>query len=625
MTSNTNTMQRFVERMQNGMFRLRFQSGEILDCNDYFARMFGKDAAEGCRGKNFGRREFTEEGLYARLKAGLFIKDMVSNFLGNFNRNNGEEFRGKIDAWYLKDEEVIEGIIYDMTDIDAEKDAGRYYEGLYRSLTGILDQAYVIITEGKIAEANRRFHEMFGMSKDSEEFADLKITDIAVEKHRDNVSGRIKKLNRRNKLSGEFRFTARKTTGEEFDAEASFVWMTGRGGALIHGLIWDNLEIANLEQKLLQSQKMEAVGRMASGVSHDFNNLLTAIIGHTDLAVVSAELGRDPLRDLEVVQQAADKASILTRQLLSFSRKQRIEPKIICLNALLSNMDKMLRRIIGENVNLVSMQDEDLRRVKVDPGQIEQIVVNLAVNARDALSSGGKITLATQNVIIENQLPAVGGVLERGSYVRLTVEDTGSGMSEEVLAKAFDPFYTTKPEGKGTGLGLSTVQDIVDQNSGRIRLFSEVGKGTRIEFYFPMILDEAEDYTIEKARSEMPGGNESILVVEDEESVLDYTVKLLKMLGYSVVEAKNGVDAIKVYKSAVEPFDLVLTDLIMPDMNGVELTKTLLANEPVKVIYMSGYRPDSFIHEILDPETPYIQKPFYPTALAKMVREVLDK
>ena len=619
------SMQKIIHNLQNGTFKLQFHSGKVLFCNDGFAQTFGMDSADECIGRLFDHSDFLEAGLYERLKAGLFIEDSIRNFQGSFFRNGGEEFRGMIDAWYLADEDVIEGIFYDLSNIEKEKSTSRHYELLYRSLIEIIDQAYVKIIDGTIVEANERFARMFDISRDSGGTASRKLLDIVSEKHIAFVAGKFDKLSPRNKNTGKFKFTARQSAGSELEVEASFVWLDDRDGRVLQGLINDNLEIAILEHKLSQSQKMEAVGQLAGGVAHDFNNLLTAIIGHTDLAIVSTETGRDPKYDLEVVHQAADKASILTRQLLTFSRKQKIEMRILCLNALLTNMDKMLRRIIGEDVDLISKQDEDLQRVNADPGQLEQIVVNLAVNSRDAMPSGGKLIIATKNVILEEQLTAVEGIIESGSYVRLTIEDNGGGMSEEVAAKAFDPFYTTKPEGKGTGLGLSTVRDIVIQNGGKIRLHSELEKGTKIEIYFPMILDEAEDYSIKSARAEMSGGTESILVVEDEESVRDYSVKLLKMLGYSVIEAKNGQDAIEIYQSPKINFDLVLSDLIMPDMNGVELTKALKEFRPVKIIFMSGYRSDSFVHEILDPETPYIQKPFHPTTLAKKIREVLDR
>jgi PAS domain S-box-containing protein len=382
-----------------------------------------------------------------------------------------------------------------------------------------------------------------------------------------------------------------------------------------------------LEQQFRQSQKMEAVGRLAGGVAHDFNNLLTAILGHSELSLLSLN-ENDPLHsDIKEIYNAANRASHLTRQLLAFSRKQKLQPKILNLNEIIINLEKMLQRIIGEDINLTHFPVDNLLPVKLDPGQIEQVIVNLVVNARDAMSDGGNLTIETQNVDLDESYSDDHAKIVPGKYVMLAVSDNGMGMTEEVRRNIFEPFFTTKGVEKGTGLGLATVYGIVKQSEGYIWVYSELGKGTTFKMYFPAVTDKSPDKIDAFYKSkEIPSGNETILVVEDEDSVRKMAVRVLKMQGYDVHEARSGGDALILCQKLDKKPSLVLTDIVMPHMKGTELAKAIKEKEPeIKVLFMSGYTPHAIVNEqILKNNDVYLQKPFRPADLARKVRDVLD-
>ncbi len=382
-----------------------------------------------------------------------------------------------------------------------------------------------------------------------------------------------------------------------------------------------------LQEQLRQSQKMEAIGQLAGGIAHDFNNLLTIIKGYSQLALF--ELGNDaPLRNsMEEIQKAANRAADLTRQLLAFSRRQILETKVFDLNTRLKDLDKMLRRIIGEDIELVVLPGKDLGTVKADPGQIEQMVFNLAVNARDAMPSGGKLTLKTANLELDEAYAQAHTGVTPGQYVMLSVSDAGTGMPPEVRDHVFEPFFTTKEKGKGTGLGLSTVYGIVKQSGGNIWVYSEPGKGTTFKIYLPRVDEPLEEQRKETTREELSKGGETILVVEDEKEVRKLVIRVLEEQGYKILEASSGEDALPICKEHQKPIHLLLTDVVMPGMNGQALAESAASFHPkMKVLYMSGY-PDNTIvrHDILDPGTNYIQKPFAMEGLTTKVREVLKK
>jgi signal transduction histidine kinase len=388
-------------------------------------------------------------------------------------------------------------------------------------------------------------------------------------------------------------------------------------------------EKEDLEQQLRQSQKMEAIGRLAGGIAHDFNNLLTVISGNAELFFY--ELQQDnPLRTyIEDIKQASERGAELIRQLLAFSRHQIMEMKILDINLLLKNLNKMLNRIIGDDVELVTVFKEDLGKVKVDEGQIMQVIMNLTVNARDAMPGGGKLTVETTNVILDEIYCETHKEVTPGRYVMLSVSDTGQGMTPKVKEQIFEPFFTTKEMGKGTGLGLSTVYGIVKQSGGHIQVYSEVGWGTTFKIYLPRIdeLDEVDSSKATSCVSEFPRGSETILLVEDDEEVRRYVHKTLGRYGYTILEAVNADDAIGVIEKHMgEEIHLLLTDVVMPGMNGRDCAECLISFSPeMKVLYMSGYTAGSIIHQgLLEPGAAFLQKPFTPETLLLKVRQTLD-
>jgi hypothetical protein len=387
----------------------------------------------------------------------------------------------------------------------------------------------------------------------------------------------------------------------------------------------DVTEQRRLQQQLTQSQKMEAIGRLAGGIAHDFNNLLTVITSYSDLLLQDLPAD-DPRRDdVDQVRKAADGAAALTRQLLAFSRQQVVEPKVIDLNTVVDNLKKILQRVIGEDVELAIELAPELGAVKADVSQIEQILMNLAVNARDAMPIGGKLTIETANIDHDPEQARQRRPDGSKRFVMLAVTDTGTGMDEPTKAKIFEPFFTTKQPGKGTGLGLATVYGIVTQAEGFIWVYSELGHGTSFKIYLPRV-DGVAATAAAAGHADLPRGTETVLLVEDAAAVRGVAKQTLERQGYTVLEASNGEDALHLAERHHGVIDLVLTDVVMPRLGGRELAERLLSVRPdTHVLYMSGYTDDSVVrHGILEGGVAYLQKPFSPEGLALKVREVLD-
>jgi len=398
------------------------------------------------------------------------------------------------------------------------------------------------------------------------------------------------------------------------------------GEEILLGTVFDMTERRRLEEQLLQSQKMEAVGRLAGGIAHDFNNLLTAIAGYSALLIEQLP-ENDPRREsAEEIREAGRRAAGLTQQLLAFSRRQVLEPRVLDLNAVIASMEKMLRRVIGEDVELTTALDSGLWRTLADPGQIEQAIVNLVVNARDAMPRGGRLTLETGNVTLDEQFASAYATVHPGPHVMLAVSDTGVGIEASLQARLFEPFFTTKERGKGTGLGLSTTYGIVKQSGGSIWVYSEPGHGTTFKIYLPRC-DEPLDARAAPAPPAKPRpGSETVLLVEDEPEVRRLVEKLLRMEGYAVLSAGSPAEALAAAKAVRHEIAILVTDVIMPGMNGQELARVLAADLPaMRVLYMSGYTDAAIAHQgILPPGTAFLSKPFTPDALARKIREVLD-
>ena len=381
-----------------------------------------------------------------------------------------------------------------------------------------------------------------------------------------------------------------------------------------------------LEEQLRHSQKMEAVGRLAGGIAHDFNNLLTAIIGYTEIVLTSLDPKDDRRADAEEIARAAMRAADLTKQMLAFSRRQVLQPKVIDLNIALSKVEPMLRRVIGEDIVMTVTGKATHPFTRVDPGQVEQVVMNLVVNARDAMPQGGRLTVEAADAVLDADAVASMPDAKPGAYVMLSVSDTGSGMPPEVRARIFEPYFTTKDVGKGTGLGLSTVYGIIRQSEGYISLSSEMGLGTTFRIYLPRAeapVAAAADQGVEK----MPEGTEHILLVEDDPSVRRLSKELLLRLGYSVTDASSGRAGLALGSDDTRHFDLALCDVILGDMSGPAVAEALSALRPsIRVLYMSGYTDEAIVRTgVLDEGKPFLQKPFTPMQLAKKIREVLDE
>jgi PAS domain S-box-containing protein len=462
----------------------------------------------------------------------------------------------------------------------------------------------------------------YGYSR--KEFLTLTIKDIRPPEDVPNLLANVSRITPQHEEAGVWKH--RKKDGTVIDVEITAHELTFYGRPAQMVLAYDVTERRVLEEQLRQSQKMEAVGQLAGGVAHDFNNLLTVITGYSDLTMRRLD-HESPFRSsLEEIKKAGERAASLTRQLLAFSRKQVLQPKILQLNAIVADVDKMLRRLIGEDIDPLTLLEPSLGQIKADPGQIEQVILNLAVNARDAMPQGGKLTIETRNVYLDNQYARRHTAIQPGNYVMLAVSDTGCGIDAETQVRMFEPFFTTKEQGKGTGLGLSTVYGIVRQSGGHLWVYSEVGKGTTFKIYLPRVDDVTEMDVARDSLTELPQGRETVLLTEDEAQVRQMIRMILEMSGYRVLEAASGEEALILYKQHEGQIDLIMTDVVMPGMSGRELAESLEDLHPgIKVLYISGYTDDAIVrHGLLDQEIAFLQKPFTPDALMRKVREVLD-
>ena len=385
-------------------------------------------------------------------------------------------------------------------------------------------------------------------------------------------------------------------------------------------------ERTRLEQEFIQAQKMEAVGRLAGGVAHDFSNLLMVIKGYSDLALNRLDKD-DPLcQDIEEINKAGFRAMSLTRQLLAFSHRQVIQPQILNLNNLILEMNKMLSRLVGEDIEFIFNTDQALRPLKADPGQIEQIIMNLVINSRDAMPKGGQLTIETANVYLDATNAFKYADNRLGTHIMAAVSDTGCGIDSKILDKIFEPFFTTKEQGKGTGLGLSTVYGIVTQNGGSIKVVSEPGKGTTFRIFFPSVDESVIPISDARHYENLYRGAETILVVEDDRAARLIVTRILQDRGYTILEAPDGEKALNIYKTYEKPIDLILTDVVMPGLSGRELYEHIRSfNSKAKVLFMSGYTDHAIIQQgVLDDDMTFLQKPVLPTDLIRKVRQVLN-
>jgi PAS domain S-box-containing protein len=524
-------------------------------------------------------------------------------------------------------------MIVDITERKQVEEALRESEERYRSLFNDVPVGlYRTTPEGAILDANHALAQLLGYP-DRESLLAITTFDTYVDQ---KVHVQRNASMDRDGILRNFEYQLRRCDG-------STIWVEGNSKTIRDGeekvLYYEGTladiterkkaeqELANLLEQLRQSQKMEAIGRLAGGIAHDFNNLLTVIKGYSQLSLIELK-EEDPVRtNVEETRKAADRAADLIRQLLAFSRRQIMEMKVIDLNGLLQDLEKMLQRVIGEEVELVTRLDKNLGRIKVDPGQIEQVIMNLAINAKDAMPNGGKLFIETSNTELDEGYARTHIAVIPGRYVRLSVSDTGVGMKPEVRNRVFEPFFTTKEKGKGTGLGLSTVYGIVKQSGGNIWVYSETGQGTTFKIYVPRVDEPLAELREQTIKEDLPGGKETILIVEDDEEVRKLAAQILEGRGYKVLRASGGSEALDLFKKKEEPIHLVLSDVVMPGMSGRELAKRFMLIHPkIKVLYMSGYTDHAIVHRgFLEEGVDYVQKPFTIDGLARKVREVLDR
>lgn len=510
------------------------------------------------------------------------------------------------------------------TDIHDNKLAAQRLEQDALMLASVRDSVIVTDLAGVVTYWNAGAAQLFGWA--GEEMIGRAYADRLPASIRDDVARPIVERWLAGDWEGEY---------EDYRKDGARVWIHARIGRIIDsdqrvtgimGVSHDITERRKLEEQFRQAQKMEAIGQLAGGIAHDFNNLLTVINGYAEMLLLDLAQG-DPSRDIvSEIHRSGERAAALTRQLLAFSRRQVLVPAVLDLNRHLDDMERLLGRLIGADIDLRIQQAPDLWRIESDPGQIEQVIMNLVINARDAMPRGGQLTIRTQNVEVDADYAAVNPEIKFGQYVLLSVDDTGHGMDEATKSRIFEPFFTTKEKGKGTGLGLATIYGIVRQSGGHIDVMSEPGVGTSFKIHFPRFAADAEPRPKRPPPASLVGGNERILLVDDEPGVRAMTKTILESLGYSVVVAANGHEAIRSAQEDARSVDLVLTDVVLPDMHGPQLWERLAELRPgLKVLFFSGYSDDAVAqHGFLGSNIPFLQKPFKADQLARKVREILD-
>ena len=523
---------------------------------------------------------------------------------------------------------LVTGTVSSGQDITERKHAEeelRRSEEKYRSFVeDDLTGDYISSPDGRILFCNPAFLQIFGFEslEQAQNFNVLSLYPSAEKRQQ-----LLAELMAKKKLE-KYEMELRRLDGTPLHVVANIIGRFNEQGKLseMKGYLYDITQHKRMEEQFWQAQKMEAVGRLAGGVAHDFNNLLSVINGYSDLAIHRLSPDDALHKDLSLILQAGKKAEALTRQLLAFSRRQVMQPRTLNLNSLIEELEKILRRLIGEDIELVIKKSFRLGAVKADPTQIEQVLMNLAVNSRDAMPKGGSLLIETRNVNLSNGMVHERVTMEPGAYVLLVVSDTGVGMDAGTRANIFEPFFTTKEKGKGTGLGLSTVYGIIKQSGGYIWVYSEPGKGTTFKIYLPQVKNEEEEEKAAEAPPETLRGNETILLVEDDPDVREVAEVILSQYGYQVIKAGNGAEALQLVKKNDHDTQLMITDVVMPGMSGRELAEQVARlQKNIKVLYISGYTDDAIVQRgMLKSGIMYLPKPFNIEDLVTKVRQVLD-
>jgi PAS domain S-box-containing protein len=613
----------------NGMAILDTE-GKFVYVNSAFARMIGNTTREAMLGKSW--RDVSNPQNVAPVESE--IREAVKQhgkWFGplTLHHSNGKVVRAEMAVTTLPDGGTI-CVSHDITERVSEQRARAETEIKYRTLieqVAAISYIAELGTHGQWLYVSPQIETILGYTTEEWLIASRDwLLRVPPEDHPILITAEERSA-RGEPFQAEYRIMRK--DGETIWVSDSAVVVRGSDShPVMEGLIVDITDRKLLEDQLQQARKMEAVGRLAGGVAHDFNNLLTIIKGYVEMALHRC-LDRPELHsDIRRIEEAADRAVTLVRQLLAFSRKQVLRPKILDLNTIVLNLDQLLRRLMGENIEMKTLASKDVGAIKADPGQIEQVIMNLVVNARDALPNGGRILIETSNVDLDSSYTRDHAVVVPGPYVLLAVTDTGIGMTNDTITHIFEPFYTTKESGRGTGLGLSTVYGIVKQSGGYIWVYSELGKGTTFKVYLPRVKDAVQDSPApELLASAARKGHETILLVEDEPDLRELTQMVLSERGYTVIEASSPAEAERQAGNNGAEIHLLLTDVVMPGISGRELAKRLTGRFPnLRVMYMSGYTYNVIAQDgTLEEGISFLQKPFTPQTLTEKVREALDR
>ncbi len=544
-------------------------------------------------------------------------------------RRNGEEFPldASVSRLEVDGQRILLAIMRDITPRKLSEELLRKTEEKYRRLfEESRDVVFISSTEGRILDINPAGVELFGYES-KEELMKIDIAETLYCNPQDRQE--VLRAHETRGFVKDYEIASRRKDGRKVVVLETSNAVRDESGRIVayRGILRDITEQKMLESQLLQAQKMEAIGQLAGGIAHDFNNILTAILGYSELLLSDCPPSFPHRRDIEEIAKSATRAAALTRQLLAFSRRQVMQPRVLDLNSLVADMNKMLGRLITESIELCTVLDPGLIRIKADPAQIEQVILNLVVNARDAMPEGGKLTIQTANVDLTEALPAQPLNVPPGQYVKVSVSDTGHGIAPEVQARIFEPFFSTKEIGKGTGLGLSTVYGIVKQSGGFITVQSAIGSGTAFCIYLPRSAAPVTAAELPEEPTISFNGSETILLVEDEDSVRSLTRDILVRSGYKVLEATNGEEAVAVTRSSKDPIQMMITDVVMPGMGGKELAQQIRAIRPeTRVLYVSGYaQVVSGKDSAFQAGKTLLAKPFTPMDLVRMVRRILDE
>ncbi len=629
-----------LENIEDGYYEVDLP-GNFTFFNDSLCRMLGysRDEMIGMNNQQYTDPE-NRKKLFEAFNTVYKTREPMKGFAWEVFRKDGTKLFGEASISLIKDSNGqpigFRGIARDITERKRAEEALNSEKQRFQTLSEQAPFGMVMIDqEGDFKYINPKFTELFGY-----DLNDLPNGKTWFRKAYPNPTYRhdiisswlndLKSFRRGEKRSRTFTVTCKNGT-EKIINFIPVQLETGENLVACEDISDRKRaeeEMMVLEEQLRHSQKMEAIGQLAGGVAHDFNNLLTVIKGYSQLSLLDLKES-DPLwGNIQEIHKATQRAADLTRQLLAFSRRQILDPKVLDINTLLKDLDKMLRRIIGEDIELVTLLAEDLGRVKIDPGQFEQIILNLAANARDAMPSGGKLTIETANIELDKEYALTHIGVRPGPYVCLSFGDTGVGIPFGMKDKVFEPFFTTKEKGKGTGLGLSTVYGIVKQSEGNICIYSEPDYGTTFKVYFPRVEEKLDTVLKQEKIDFLPRGNETVLLVEDDPLVRGLAHRILIQQGYKVLEAANGEEALhEARKHSGEKIPLLLTDVVMPQMGGKELSEKIKLLIPgIKVLYTSGYTGNAVVHHgVLEPGTHFLQKPFSPKMLSYKVREVLDR